>query len=454
MEHKLNELINIYDINHFNLSDLDVLLHETLKHARELLNAEAGTIYIAAENSLKFHVLQNDNMSYEDIYRIHHMLKDFALPLDTKNKYISVDAFITKKIIMVNDIYSSTEYDFIGTKEVDEKFNYKSHSILAVPLIHPMEDEVVGVIQLINKKADNQIFAFDEKDKEIISMLSSFLALSISKAKEDVAKLIQANLELSKSKENLEKIIEHEVKTNQEKAATIFHESRMNSMEEMLTNIAHQWRQPLSTISTIASGMSIELELDRVSKEDAISQLRKIVITTQNLSKTIDDFKLLYNSKAVNERFFISDYIHKVISLSEVSFSINKINVIDNLDKNLSIAGCASEFTQAMVNLITNIKENFIKNLAYTGIRTISFESNEEDGFIYLNIKDNSLTNLKEYEETKFTEIFNISLYMAKLIIQKHFNGEIVHKAENFTLNSENYRGHKYTIIMPLKVLG
>ena len=63
-----NELEHIYDISLFNISDLDVLLHESLKHARELLSVQAGTIYLKEDNNLKFHVFQNDTMSYEDIY--------------------------------------------------------------------------------------------------------------------------------------------------------------------------------------------------------------------------------------------------------------------------------------------------------------------------------------------------------------------------------------------------
>ena len=69
MENK-NELEHIYDVSLFNISDLDVLLHESLKHARELLSAESGVIYIKDGDNLKFHVFQNDFMNYEDIYKV------------------------------------------------------------------------------------------------------------------------------------------------------------------------------------------------------------------------------------------------------------------------------------------------------------------------------------------------------------------------------------------------
>lgn len=172
-----NDLEHIYDVSLFNISDLDVLLHESLKHARELLSAEAGTIYIKENDYLKFHVFQNDSMSYEKIFINYCSIKDLKLPLNENNKYLSVDAFLTKKIIVIDDIYSSTIYDFIGTKEFDKKFDYKTVSILSVPLIHPISNECLGVIQLLNKIVDNVILQFDLKDKEIISMLSSWLYL-------------------------------------------------------------------------------------------------------------------------------------------------------------------------------------------------------------------------------------------------------------------------------------
>ena len=78
----------------------------------------------------------------------------------------------------------------------------------ATPLIHPISNECLGVIQLLNKIVDNVILQFDLKDKEIISMLSSFMALSISKAQEDVLKLKDVNEKLIKVNEKYQMWIE------------------------------------------------------------------------------------------------------------------------------------------------------------------------------------------------------------------------------------------------------
>lgn len=440
-----NDLEHIYDVSLFNINDLDVLLHESLKHARELLSAQAGTIYIKEDDYLKFHVFQNDSMSYETIYINYLSVKDLKLPISEENKYLSVDAFLKRKIIMIDDIYSSTEYDFIGTKDFDKKFDYKTVSVLSVPLIHPINNECLGVIQLLNKIVDNEILPFDLKDKEIISMLSSFMALSISKAQEDVLKLKEANEKLIIVNETLEKKVQTEVSLNQEKSAVIFHQSKMASMGEMLSNLAHQWRQPLSTISTIASGLSLELQFDKVSKEKTVEQLRKIVLTTQNLSQTIDDFKGFYNLDSIKEDFTLKSVIEKSLELAEVVLSHNKINIICNIDDSITLYGLRNEFTQAFLNILTTVKDNLLKDILSTTPRYIFVNIYKENDKKIIKILDNSIHVMNFDDHHKK---FNMGLYMTKLIVQKHFNGDIFHKDIEYTYNEENLRGGEYTIIL------
>jgi two-component system, NtrC family, C4-dicarboxylate transport sensor histidine kinase DctB len=444
-----DDLQEIYDISLFNINDLDVLLHETLKHTRELLSAEAGTIYIKDNNSLKFHVFQNDALSYEDIYKQYFLLKDMNLSLDQENKFLAVDAFLKKKIIKVDDIYLSNDYDFCGTKNYDKKFNYITHSIITVPLIHPIENNTLGVVQLLNKKIDNKIVPFDLKDKEIISMFSSFIALSISKAQNDIQKLTKVNNELKTLNETLEKRVEDEVNKNQQNSAIIFHQSKIASMGELLSNIAHQWRQPLSTISTIASALSLEVQIDKIDKDALISQLRKIVLTTKNLSETIDDFRGFYNLEAVKENFSILSAINKSLELAEVVLSTNKIEIILNIEEDVKIFGLKNELTQAILNIITNIKEQLIKNIAYDEQKLIIIDLTSNEKELILKIKDNTKNPyICELEKKEYSDMFNMGLFMTTLIVEKHFNGSIKLENIKFIYDNKEYIGGEYTLIL------
>lgn len=442
----VDDLQEIYDISLFNISDLDILLHETLKHTRELLNAEAGTIYIKDGDYLKFHVFQNEKLSYENVYKQYYLLKNLKLPLE-QDEFIAVDAFLKKKIIKVDDVYASGEYDFLSTKEYDKKFDYKTHSVISVPLIHPMGNTSLGVVQLLNKKIDDKILPFDLKDKEIISMFSSFIALSISKAQDNIVKLDKANDELKKSNENLEKRVLDEITKNQKNSAAIFHQTKIASMGDLLSNIAHQWRQPLSTISTIASALSLEVQIDKINKDELISQLRKIVLTTKNISDTIDDFRGFYNLKAVKESFFISESINKSLELAEVILSTNKIEIVLNIQNDIKFYGLKNELTQALLNVLTNIKEQLVKNIPMDDKKLIIIDLLSLENDILLKIKDNTKNPFVcEFKDKEHSDMFNMGLFMTTLIIEKHFNGTIKLEKTSFIYNGKEYLGGEYTI--------
>jgi two-component system, NtrC family, C4-dicarboxylate transport sensor histidine kinase DctB len=438
------EIRQIYDINLLKISDLDVLLHEILKYTRELLNAEAGTIYIKEDEYLKFHIFQNDILSYEDVYKYFYLLKDYKLPLFIENKYLAVDSYLTKKIIIINDIYNSSEYEFSGTKEFDEKFNYETRSIITIPLIHPIKNEILGVLQLLNKKIDDNYVPFDEKDKDYLSMFSSFMSLSISKAQTDIIKLQLLNEQLEKVNIELEKKVEKEILNNQEKSTTIFNQSKISSMAELIGDIAQQWKEPLNIISTLASGLKIHIEYDNINKNESVSKLSKIVNITQNLSMNIDDFKDFYKVESIMDNFNISETIYKCLELAEVSLKKNNIDLIFNLDNSINIYGLKNEFSQAVLNIINNLINGLIEKISIEDKRYIFIDLISINEIIYLKLKSNDGKRNANDEQLKENE----NLYMSKMIIKKYKKGNIQLKNINFSYDDINYKGNEYLITL------
>jgi two-component system, NtrC family, C4-dicarboxylate transport sensor histidine kinase DctB len=438
------EIRQIYDINLLKISDLDVLLHEILKYTRELLNAEAGTIYIKEDEYLKFHIFQNDILSYEDVYKYFYLLKDYKLPLFIENKYLAVDSYLTKKIIIINDIYNSSEYEFSGTKEFDEKFNYETRSIITIPLIHPIKNEILGVLQLLNKKIDDNYVPFDEKDKDYLSMFSSFMSLSISKAQTDIIKLQLLNEQLEKVNIELEKKVEKEILNNQEKSTTIFNQSKISSMAELIGDIAQQWKEPLNIISTLASGLKIHIEYDNINKNESVSKLSKIVNITQNLSMNIDDFKDFYKVESIMDNFNISETIYKCLELAEVSLKKNNIDLIFNLDNSINIYGLKNEFSQAVLNIINNLINGLIEKISIEDKRYIFIDLISINEIIYLKLKSNDGKRNANDEQLKENE----NLYMSKMIIKKYKKGNVQLKNINFSYDDINYNGNEYLITL------
>lgn len=438
-----NDLLNIYDVALFNISDFDILLHETLKHARELLSAQAGAIYIKENDGLKFHIYQNDVMSYENIYRYHHFFKDYIFPLEESNKNLIVNTYLLRKISSINDIYETNDYTFDIAKDFDNRFNYKTQSVIYVPLIHPENNVCLGVIEIVNKIVDGDILPFDDKDKELMNMISSFMSLSILKAKLNFEAIIEKN-------KKSEEVVEKEITLTHHDSAITLHHSKKKSMAEMLSNIAHQWRQPLSMISSLASGLSLEIEFDKLQKDDAMTQLRKIVLTTQNLSQTIEEFRNFYKLELVSEDFTLESIVVKCLDLSEVIISHNKIKVITTIDKNLTLYGYKNEFVQAILNVLSTLKDSLLKdeNLKdkqkYIFIN-ISMQNNNK----VIKICDNSNHKIDYDDKEKQLNIFNLGLYITKLIIEKHFDGDVEFNNIEYSYKDEKFVGGEYTITLP-----
>ncbi|PLY04597.1 MAG: hypothetical protein C0625_16135 [Arcobacter sp.] len=452
---EIDDLCHIYDVNLFDVNDFDILLHEILNQTRSILNAEAGSIYINEGDSLSFNIFQNDAMSYENVYRQFYSLKDLKLPLSEQEKYLAVQSFTNKKIIIVDDVYEAKEYDFLGVKEFDKKFDYRTHSIITAPIIHPLENITLGVIQLLNKKEDEKQVSFNDKDKKMLSMISSFVGLSIYKAQNDIEKLKQLNQELEESNAKLQERVEEEVKQSQKKSSIIYHQSKLVSMGEMIGNIAHQWRQPLSAISTAASGLSFNIELGNDNKDDTIKSLDKIVKTTQHLSQTIDDFRNFYKVDKNVKRFNLAKNILSSLGITEATLSENYIQLNCNLDDNIYIYGFDNELKQAILNIIQNAKDALIESIISEEERVIIIDLNQEKDFALIKIKDNAGGIDKSIISKVFDQNFTtkeksggtgIGLYMSKQIIEKHMLGSIEVFNDTFKYKNKTYTGALFTI--------
>ncbi len=129
----------------------------------------------------------------------------------------------------------------------------------------------------------------------------------------------------------------------------LFNQSKMASMGEMIGNIAHQWRQPLSTISTAASGMSIKIDYELASKEELKKDLEIIVDTTQYLSHTIEDFRSFFKPTKEKEKFSLVKLIKKDINIMNSAFKNNFIEVVYEFE-DVELNTIQNELTQSILN--------------------------------------------------------------------------------------------------------
>jgi HD-GYP domain-containing protein (c-di-GMP phosphodiesterase class II)/ribonuclease BN (tRNA processing enzyme) len=163
----------------------DKLLEKILSLLRKLTLADAGTLYLKSRDkkSLEFEVIQNDTLNIS-IGGTKNNLNWDPLPCEFEdgtenNQMVSIVCAKEKRIINIDDVYKTTEYQFQGTKDFDKTTGYRSKSMLVIPLINH-ENEVMGVLQLINKKEKHEIKEFDKLDEQIIKSLASQAAMALT----------------------------------------------------------------------------------------------------------------------------------------------------------------------------------------------------------------------------------------------------------------------------------
>jgi signal transduction histidine kinase len=262
--------------------------------------------------------------------------------------------------------------------------------------------------------------------------------------------------ELQELNENLKEKVELELKRNREKDKTLIQQSRLAAMGEMIGNIAHQWRQPLSAISSIASGNQMQVEFGEVNEEEIIDGYKRIFEYTEFLSQTIDDFRDFFREDKTKDIFFIDDIVDKVLSLVSASLKFYDINLsIIPHNGDLKYYGYPNELSQVLLNLISNAKDILREKENVDKEVVIKIEGTQEQ--VSLIVCDSGGGVPEAIIERIFDPYFTtkhqsqgtgIGLYMSKEIIEKHMHGSLSVKNEPFKAEGKEYFGANFAITL------
>jgi len=234
-----------------------------------------------------------------------------------------------------------------------------------------------------------------------------------------------------------QKIIEIELK---EKTDQMIKQAKLAQMGELLSMIAHQWRQPLGSISSAVISIKNKLLLNKfdLSKETERNnflefldkKLNNISNYNEFLSKTIDDFRNFYKEDKETSNILLSDSVKNALNIIDSSLKNNNIKVNTQFNDKNTIDVYQSEIIQVLLNILKNSEDNFIeKNIEN---RTIDIVTQEENDNISIFIKDNGggIENkiIKDIFEPYFStkDLRNgtgLGLYMSKQIIEDHHKG-------------------------------
>lgn len=300
---------------------------------------------------------------------------------------------------------------------------------------------------LSNKLNANKRSADEFKDSnEITNIKQHFHTFS---------KLIEKEREkLEEYNKSLETKISQEIEMNKKHEEKIAQNAKLVSMGEMIGNIAHQWRQPLSIISTSISGMEMKSDINDLSKEEIKNFSNIIIKQVDYLSKTIDDFRRFIKGDDNFLKISIKDTLKETLSLVNAALKNNYIKLIENTDDDMEIPGNKSELTQALINIINNAKDSMadIKNerLLFISTKLIDKESLE------LKILDNGggidpkiISRIFEpYFSTKHQSLgTGIGLSMVDQIIRERHKGVIFVSNEEYEYEGTSCKGACFRIV-------
>lgn len=249
--------------------------------------------------------------------------------------------------------------------------------------------------------------------------------------------------------------IEKQMNDNIKKDNILAHQSKLAAMGEMLGNIAHQWRQPLSTISTIVSGIKLHRELGNKDEELENESFLKIKKHVEYLSNTIDDFSNFFKPNKLAKEFQLEVMINKTLELVDNQLKKEEIIIIKDI-KNETVFSFENELIQVLINLINNSRDELIK----TQQKRVIFISNKiNEKNIIISIKDNAggiepsiLDRIFEpYFSTKgASKGTGIGLFMSEEILVKHLCGNINVENVYFDFEGNLYKGAEFNIIFPI----
>jgi len=234
-------------------------------------------------------------------------------------------------------------------------------------------------------------------------------------------------------------------------------QSKLASMGEMIGNIAHQWRQPLSVITTNISGLKLKSDLSGIDTNDIDECERNIIKQANYLSNTIDNFRNFLKGERFITKVSIKSVIENAISLVNASLSNNYVNLVLDIEDDIRINGNLNELTEALINIINNSKDVLKSNITEESDRIIIISTKiQHNETIELKIKDsgggikNSIIDkiFEPYFTTKHqSQGTGLGLSITHKIITLRHHGKISVDNEEFEFNDKKYIGACFKIV-------
>lgn len=284
--------------------------------------------------------------------------------------------------------------------------------------------------------------------EETVFLRTEALEKTNLELRRQIAEREHAERQLQALNDSLEQRIQNEVALNREMDHLLVQQSRHAAMGEMIGNIAHQWRQPLSVLGLILQNIAMDHEDNDLTDEALKRYVTDAMKSIRQMSTTIDDFRDFFRPNRLKEKFKSGQAVEASLNLMSASLKNNNIEVDVSGPDNIEIYGYPNEFAQVLLNLISNARDALverkpnrpsieIETCADMGNRTFAITVRDNAGGIPDNIAEKIFD---PYFTTKEMGT-GIGLYMTRTIVEQHMGGKIFFRNQG--------DGAAFTITLP-----
>ncbi len=256
---------------------------------------------------------------------------------------------------------------------------------------------------------------------------------------------------LHKLNRDLKIRVQKELEKSKEKDNMLHQQSKLVAMGEMITNISHQWRQPLASLNGVLVNLDYEYENKTLNKYSFDNYLNEAERLTTYMSKTIEDFSSFFNPKKKKETFSINELLVDTQNLLSSSLEYKKISFEIRFREEIEINSYKSELMQIILTIISNAKDAHILNNIKNATIVISLSSIKE--CIFIEIEDNAGGIDEKIIDDIFDPYFTtksssqgtgLGLYIANTIVAKSLDGELLVQngddGAKFTIKLNKYK--------------
>ncbi|MFK2823778.1 sensor histidine kinase [Arcobacter sp. YIC-80] len=237
---------------------------------------------------------------------------------------------------------------------------------------------------------------------------------------------------LQKLNKSLESKVQRGIEEGKRKDKAILQQSKLARMGSMISMIAHQWRQPLTELSGVLMELETATRFKKVDEKHILNSIQRCDGMIEFMSNTIDDFRNFYRPDKKKEDFYVLDSCQKAIGLIDASLKDSDIDLILNVKKDKLINGYPTEFSQVILNLITNARDVLLEKNIHKPKIELTIES--MGVLCIVKVKDNAGGIKDENFDLIFDPYFStkdeksgtgLGLYISKLIIERNMGGEL-----------------------------